>query len=167
MFALSDPRVASPRWPLTKLPLRLQPHTLKSERYSESAAVNWNRSERRRGREERSEIRAASTALTRSAKGRGDYRVTEEICGHRKLIVSRTLAKVLSSPAGGDRKNSCSKEQEFFSYIRLAASYIELRSVIFASQVIFASRVLVANIISLKPQGFNITFTCSTIAFML
>ena len=49
--------------------------------------------------------------------------------------------------------------KSFFSYIRLTASYIELRSVIFASQVIFALRVLVANIISLKPQGFNITFT--------
>ena len=37
----------------------------------------------------------------------------------------------------------------FFNYIRLAASYIELRSVIFASQVLFASRVMAANIISL------------------
>ena len=58
-----------------------------------------------------------------------------------------------SSPAGGARKNSCSKEQEFFQLYSPSASYIELRSVIFASQVIFASRVLEANIISLLPKA--------------
>ena len=42
-----------------QLHLGKQPFALKSERHSLSAAVNWNRSERRRGREERGEIRAA------------------------------------------------------------------------------------------------------------
>ena len=65
-------------------------------------------------------------------KGRGDHRVTEEISVKCKLMVSRTLAKVLSSPTGGERKNSCSKDQEFFQLYSPAASYIELRSVIFA-----------------------------------
>ena len=57
-----------------------------------------------------------------------------------------------SNLGGASRKNSCSKEQEFFQLYSPSASYIELRSVIFASQVIFALRVLKANIISLKPK---------------
>ena len=71
-----------------------------------------------------------------------------------RAAVNRVV--VGSSPTGGARKNSCSKEQEFFQLYSPAASYIELRSVIFASQVIFASRVLVANIISLlRKQKYH------------
>ena len=64
----------------------------------------------------------------------------------------RNQQVVCSSHITSSRKNSCSKEQEFFQLYSPSASYIELRSVIFASQVIFALRVLKANIISLKPQ---------------
>ena len=67
-------------------------------------------------------------------------------------VVRQKSAKLLcpgSNPGGTSRKNSCSKEQEFFQLYSPSASYIEFRSVIFAPQVIFASRVLEANIISL------------------
>jgi len=67
------------------------------------------------------------------------------------------LKKIRFSPSSfldtNNRKNSCSKEQEFFLLYSPSASYIELRSVIFASQVIFASRVLEANIIPLLPKA--------------
>ena len=70
-----------------------------------------------------------------------------------------------SSPVGGARKNSCSKEQEFFQLYSPSASYIELRSVIFASlsYICFASVIRFAsyggeyNIT--ENVGFNITFT--------
>ena len=65
----------------------------------------------------------------------------------------RNQQVVCSSHITSSRKNSCSKEQEFFQLYSPSASYIELRSVIFASQVIFASRVLEANIISLLPKA--------------
>ena len=58
-----------------------------------------------------------------------------------------------------DRKNSLRNLQEFFQLYSPSASYIELRSVIFASQVIFASRVLEANIISLlRKQKYHCAY---------
>ena len=51
------------------------------------------------------------------------------------------------------QKNSCSKEQEFFQLYSPLASYIELRSVIFALQVILPFGQLGANIISLLPTA--------------
>ena len=64
-----------------------------------------------------------------------------------RAAVNRVV--VGSSPTRGARKNSLRFLKEFFQLYSPSTSYIELRSVIFASQVIFASRVLEANIISL------------------
>ena len=46
-----------------------------------------------------------------------------------------------SNPLLSAKKNTIAKAIVFFSYIRLTASYMHLRCVIFASQVICATRV--------------------------
>ena len=74
-------------------------------------------------------------------------------------MVRQRSAKPLrpgSNPGGASRKHSLRFLKEFFQLYSPSASYIELRSVIFASQVIFASRVLEANIISLlRKQKYH------------
>ena len=121
--------------------------TLKSERLNLSAAVNWNRSECRRWRSKRGEIRAAVEKV--------------EVTFTSPMRFSGTANRMgrWFEPNRGRKKKLLFERTRVFQLYSPAASYIELRSVIFASQVIFASRVLEANIISLKPQGFNITFT--------
>ena len=71
-------------------------------------------------------------------------------------VVEHVLGKdevTSSNLVSSSRKNSLRFLKEFFQLYSPSASYIELRSVIFASQVIFALRVLKANIISLLPTA--------------
>ena len=60
-------------------------------------------------------------------------------------------------PFGRAKKKTIANAIVFFSYIRLAASYIALQSYLDFVQVVFASRVLAANIIS-PMRSRNITF---------
>ena len=60
---------------------------------------------------------------------------------------NRTRVRIPLSPPENDKFR---QKLVVFSYIRLTASYMHLRCVIFASQVI-CLRALGANIISLKP----------------
>ena len=62
--------------------------------------------------------------------------------------VTGARVQISPTPPGNDKFR---QKLVVFSYIRLTASYMHLRCVIFASQVI-CLRALGANIISLKPQ---------------
>ena len=77
--------------------------------------------------------------IIKSLKYAAMAQVVEHVLGKDEV----TSSNLVSS----SRKNSCSFEQEFFHLYSPSASYIELRS------VIFASRVLEANIISLLPKA--------------